>query len=131
MPTAPPPTQPPVAPPPTKAPEKPYPTVPESKRAEADKVAAAADPVKAKAEALYKEANEAKKAGDSAKWQSKLKEMRSILENLKDQWNDFVATMPVSRDYDTEDVAKHYFGPQSGRVQAALKLLAASKSDEK
>jgi hypothetical protein len=126
-----PPTPPPVAPAPAKPAEKPYPAITEAKLAEGRKLAASFDADAAKAEALYKVANEAKKAGDTATWQSKLKEMRSILENIKDQWNEFIGTMPPSKDYDTEETAKHYFGPESGRVQRYIKLLAASKSDER
>jgi len=125
-----PPTQPVVAPP-TKPAEKPWPAIADAKLAEGRKLASSFDADAAKAKAIYKEANEAKQKGDTTTWQSKLKEMRFILENIKDQWNEFIATMPKSPHYDSEDVAKHYFSRESGQVQNHLKLLAASKSDER
>lgn len=127
-PVAPPPAAP--TPPPASA-GKPYPPVPEATVAKGRELvrgfAADAD----KASRLYAESLKAKGAGDDATWQGKLKEARALLENIKDQWNDFVGALPSNRDWDSEDVAKHYLGRESGQVQNMLKPLAAMKTDER
>ncbi len=127
----PPPTAPvvPVKPPAPNAP--PYPTVPAARLEEARTLVASFDADAAKANKLYDESIRAKKEGDDALWQSKLKEARGLLEGIKDQWNDFISRLPSSKDYDEEAVARHYFEREGGKVTQLIKKLAAMKSDER
>jgi|GEM_PF-3482087 len=109
----------------------PYPTVPAAKLEEARKLATSFEADAAKANKLYDESIRAKKDGEDALWQSKLKEARGLLEGIKDQWNEFIATLPSSKDYDEEAVARHYFEREGGKVTQLIKKLAAMKSDER
>ena len=133
------PKPPPKAPPPAPvAPVKPaapaaapYPQVPAAKLEEARTLAKSFEADAAKANVLYDESIRAKKAGDDAVWQSKLKDARGLLEGIKDQWTEFIATLPSSKDYDEEAVARHYFEREGGKVTQLIKKLAAMKSDER
>jgi hypothetical protein len=116
---------------PAKPAEKPYPPVAESILNKGRELANTFEKDSNKATELYAESTKAHKAGDDKTWQSKLKEARALLENINDQWNAWIATLPNSRDYDTDDVAKHYLPSESGRVQKYVKLLASTKSDER
>ena len=134
-PSAPPPASVPVTPTkasePSKPPPKPYPPMPQEKLAEGIALVKTFEADGAKADALYKESQQAKKDGDDAKWQSKLTEAKDLVSNIKDQWNDFIGGLPASKDYDQEEVARHYFEKESGQVTKLTKVLAAMKSDEK
>jgi hypothetical protein len=116
---------------PVKAGEKPYPAMPAAKIDEARKLVATFEADGAKGKVLYDESVQAKKAGNDAQWQSKLKEARGLLEDIRDKWNDFIATLPSSKDYDVEQVAMKYFSTESGKVTRLTKPLAAMKSDER
>ena len=111
--------------------EKPYPPMPAAKIDEARKLVATFDRDSAEGERLYNESLQAKKAGLDAEWQSKLKEARRLLEDIRDKWNDFMATLPHNSDYDEEQVTAHYFPRENGRVASLTKKLAAMKSDER
>jgi hypothetical protein len=126
---APPTAAPPPTPPPTKPAGKPFPPISDALLKKGRELATTFDSDGEKAQALYKQANEAKARDDTKTWQSKLHEMMEVLERVKDRWNEFIAEMPRSADYDSEDIAKHYFPAESGRVQKQLKLLSAVKSD--
>lgn len=110
---------------------KPYPPVPDSTVSKGRDLVRTFQNDADKASRLYAESLKAKGAGDDTTWQSKLKEARALLENIKDQWNEFVGGLPSNRDWDSEDVAKHYLGRESGQVQTMLKPLAAMKTDER
>ena len=116
---------------PVKPGEKPYPPMPAAKVDEARRLVATFDADAAKGDRLYDESLKAKKAGNDAEWQSKLKEARSLLENIRDKWNDFIATLPNTSDYDVEQVTAHYFSTENGKVTRLTKKLAAMKSDER
>jgi hypothetical protein len=116
---------------PVKASEKPYPAMPAAKVDEARRLVSTFEADGAKGKRLYDESLAAKKAGNDAEWQSKLKEARGLLEDIRDKWNDFIATLPSSKDYDVEQVAMHYFSTESGKVTRLTKPLAAMKSDER
>ena len=109
----------------------PYPTVSAAKLEEGRKLAGSFDGTAATANKLYDESIRAKKDGDDALWQKKLKDARGLLEGIKDQWNEFIATLPSSKDYDEEAVARHYFEREGGKVTQLIKKLAAMKSDER
>lgn len=121
----------PVVPVSTKPPPPPYPEMPAAKVTEAAALVNTFEADAAKAEGLYKESQQAKKDGDDVKWQSKLKEAKDLVSDIKDKWNDFIGGLPTSKDYDQEDVARHYLEKQSGRVAQLTKVLAAMKSDER
>lgn len=124
---------PPVAAPvvPGKPPPPPFPAMPPEKLTEASKLVQTFEADAAKADALYKESQKAKKDGDDALWQSKLKQAKDLVNDIKDKWNDFIGTLPTSKDYDQEEVARHYLERESGRVAQLTKVLAAMKSDER
>jgi hypothetical protein len=128
-PTTPPPAATPAGPAKPSAP--PYPPMPAAKLAEGQALVKTFDRDAAEADRLYKESLRAKEAGDDAAWQGRLKESRDLLNGIKDSWNEFLGTLPSNKDYDEEDVAKHYFYRESGLVAKATKLLAAMKSDER
>jgi hypothetical protein len=126
------PTPPTVAPAaPTKPAEKPYPPLPEAKKLEGSALVKTFDRDIVEAERLYKESLKAKEAGNDAEWQAKLAQVSDLATAINDKWNDFIATLPSSRDYDEEQVARHYFYKESGIVARAGKLLAAMKSDRR
>jgi len=116
---------------PVKPTEAPYPPVPEATLAKGRDLVKTFDQDLAKANELYQESQKAKKAGDDAAWQSKLKDARKLAEGINDRWNEFIVTLPHSKDYDEEQVAKHYFYKESGIAAKTGKLLAAMKSDER
>ena len=108
-----------------------FPNVSPAKLEEGKKLVGTFEKDAAEANRLYDESIKAKKDGDDAKWQAKLKESRKLLENINDQWNEFIGTLPSSKDYDVEEVAKHYFAREGGQVTQLIKKLAAMKSDER
>ncbi len=127
-------TAPVVAPPtvPGKPPPPAFPEMPSSKRTEASALVQSFQGDSAKADALYEESQKAKKAGDDAAWQSKLKQAIGLASGINSKWNEFIATLPSSKDYDEEEVARHYFEKESGAVaRMTAKILRASKTDEK
>ena len=69
--------------------------------------------------------------GDETKWQSKLGEASDLMTGINEKWNGFIEGLPTSKDYDFEDVAKHYFPRETGLVAKYTKLLSAMKSDRK
>jgi hypothetical protein len=115
----------------TKPPPPPYPDMPAAKVAEAAALVRTFEADASKAEGLYKESQQAKKDGDDVKWQAKLKEAKDLVSDIKDKWNDFIAGLPTSKDYDQEEVARHYLEKENGRVAQLTKVLAAMKSDER
>lgn len=127
----------PVAAAPTAAPkpaapaEKPYPPLPEAKKREGADLAASFTKDIAEAERIYKESLKAKEAGDDAAWQAKLADVSRLANGINDRWNEFIVSLPESRDYDQEQVARHYFYKESGIAARAGKLLAAMKSDQR
>lgn len=108
-----------------------YPVVPAAKLAEATALVKTFEADGGRAEALYRESQEAKKAGDETKWQSKLGEASDLMTGINEKWNGFIEGLPTSKDYDFEDVAKHYFPRETGLVAKYTKLLSAMKSDRK
>ena len=116
---------------PVKAGEKPYPAMPAAKVDEARRLVSTFELDGAKGKQLYDESLKAKKSGNDAEWQSKLKEARTLLEGINQKWNSFIETLPSSKDYDVEQVAMHYFSAESGKVTRLTKPLAAMKSDER
>jgi hypothetical protein len=80
-----------------------------------------------KVQVLYDEAMIAKGKGDEATWQAKLREAAKLLETINDQWNEIVATMPSSKDYNEDEVANHYVGDEATQVNKALGLLPGIK----
>jgi len=127
---------PPAAAPAPTAPGKPpppaFPAMPSAKQAEAAALVQAFQADSAKANALYEESQKAKKSGDDAAWQSKLKQAIGLAAGINSKWNDFIATLPSSKDYDEEEVARHYFEKESGAVaRMTATILRASKTDEK
>ncbi|HVG94431.1 MAG TPA: hypothetical protein VND21_08295 [Planctomycetota bacterium] len=116
---------------PAKPAEKPYPPLLESKKREGAELAASFPKDIAEAERIYKESLKAKEAGDDAAWQSKLNDVSRLANSINDRWNEFIATLPESKDYDGEQVARHYFYKESGIAARAGKLLSAMKSDQR
>lgn len=117
---------------PSKPPPPAFPAMPSSKLTEASALVQSFQGDSAKAEALYEESQKAKKAGDDAAWQSKLKQAIGLASGINSKWNEFIATLPSSKDYDEEEVARHYFEKESGAVaRMTAKILRASKTDEK
>jgi hypothetical protein len=111
---------------------KPYPTMPAAKATEAASLVQSFEGDGARAQTLYTESQKAKKDGDDALWQKKLHEAVNIASAINGKWNDFIATLPASKDYDEEEVAKHYFSKESGRVtQLTGAILKAAKTDLK
>jgi hypothetical protein len=111
----------PVAPPtaPAKPAEKPYPPLSEAKKREGTELAKSFEKDIAEADRLYKESLKAKEAGNDAEWQAKLGQVSDLATAINDKWNEFIATLPSSRDYDEEQVARHYFYKESGIVARA------------
>ena len=117
---------------PGKPPPPAFPTMPSAKSAEAASLVQSFQADSAKANALYEESQKAKKSGDDAAWQSKLKQAIALAAGINSKWNDFIATLPSSKDYDEEEVARHYFEKESGAVaRMTATILRASKTDEK
>ena len=109
-----------------------FPAMPTSKLAEANALVQTFQADSAKANALYEESQKAKRSGDDAAWQSKLKEALGLAQGINQKWNDFIATLPHSNDYDVEEVARHYFERESGAVaRMTATILRAQKTDEK
>ena len=111
--------------------EAPYPPLPAGKLEEGKKLVTTFDKDAIEANRLYDESIKSKKAGDDKEWQAKLLESRNLLEAIKDQWNGFIGTLPSSKDYDIEQVARHYFPKEGGQVTQLIKKLAAMKSDQR
>lgn len=116
---------------PGKPPPPAYPPMPPEKATEAASLVKTFESDATKAEGLYKESQQAKKDGDDARWQSKLKEAKQLLADINDKWNEFISTLPKNKDYDEEEVARHYFEREGGKVATYTKKLAAMKSDER
>jgi hypothetical protein len=116
---------------PTKPGEAPYPILSAAKQEEGRNLVRTFEQAANDADRLYKESLKAKEAGDEAAWQSKLGEAATLLHGINDRWNEFIASLPSSRDYDEEQVARHYFPKESGQVARWTKLLAAMKSDKR
>ena len=109
----------------------PYPAISPAKLEEGRTLAASFEAKAAEADKLYAESVRAKKAGEDALWQSKLREARALLDGINDEWNEFILGMPKSKDYNEEDVARHYFEREGGKVTRLLKNLSAMKSDQR
>lgn len=116
---------------PVKPGEKPYPPMPAAKVDEARRLVSTFEADGAKGKQLYDESLKAKKAGNDAEWQSKLKEARTLLEGINERWNKFIETLPSNSDYDVEQVTAKYFSTENGKVTRLTKPLAAMKSDER
>jgi hypothetical protein len=110
---------------------KPYPEMPAAKYAEAKSLATSFEADARRANALYDESLRAKKAGDDALWQSKLKEAKQLLHEINEKWNEFIASLPSNRDHDEEDVVRHFFERENGQVATYTRKLANMKSDER
>lgn len=116
---------------PTKPAEKPYPVVPQTLADRGRKIVADSKAKADEADRLYTESQKAKKAGNDAEWQSKLKQARQIYDGINDEWNDFEASLPTGNGYDQEQVAAHYFARERGQIQKYVKNLSAVKTDER
>lgn len=131
----PPPAQPPPAPVvpvgPAKPGEKPFPPITEAMATEGRNLVRTFEKDAATADRLYTDSQKAKKAGDDAGWQAKLREAANLYHGINVKWNDFVDRLPTGNGYDTSDVERHYFPREAGQVQKYTKLLAAMKSDLK
>jgi hypothetical protein len=66
---------------------------------------------------------------DQAAWQAKLREAVNHLERIKTAWNDFIDELPPDPNYGAEEVARHYFPAENGKVTKWIKHLAAVKTD--
>lgn len=75
-------------------------------------------------ETIYKQANDAKKAGDEDLWQAKLREAAAVLQQIKDGYNDLIVEMPTNNDWDEEQVANHYLGAEADSITRALNRLS-------
>ncbi len=116
---------------PTKPGEKPYPPITEAMLNEGRNLVRTFEKDAATADRLYTDSQKAKKAGDDAGWQAKLREASNLYHGINVKWNDFVDRLPTGNGYDTNDVERHYFPREAGQVQRYTKLLAAMKSDLK
>jgi hypothetical protein len=116
---------------PAKPGEKPYPPITEAMLNEGRNLVRTFEKDAAAADRLYTESQKAKKAGDDAGWQAKLREALNLYHGINVKWNDFADRLPTGNGYDTSDVERHYFPREAGQVQKYTKLLAAMKSDLK
>ncbi len=116
---------------PTAPAEKPYPPLAPDVLAKGRTLVSSFAQKSADADRLYKESLQAKQAGDTAAWQSKLRDARALLDSIKDEWNEFEGGLPTGNGYDSDQVAAHYFAHERGQVQKFTKNLAAMKSDQR
>ncbi len=110
---------------------KPFPPMPQEKVTEAVALVKTFEADSAKADAIYAESLRAKADGDDVKWQAKFTEFDHLLQGIKRKWTDFIDSLPSNADYDVEEVARHYFEKEGGRVAQLTKKLAASKTDQR
>jgi hypothetical protein len=129
-PTAPPPSTVPVAPQPgtpKPPPPPPYPPLDASRVLSIKKEIGEMEPLAKKGQALHDEAKALKDAGKDAEWQKKLREAVEPLEEIQDRWNEIIASLPSTKDYDEEDVANHYIGTEAEKVRKWLAPLMGLK----
>ena len=110
---------------------KPYPDMPKDKQAEAQRLSSSFEADSMRADRLYAESLKAKKTGDDALWQSKLKEAGAIYHEILDKWNDFIGSLPSNGYYDAEQVVAFYFPRENGLVAKYTKALGNMKADER
>jgi hypothetical protein len=103
----------------------PPPKLPSGLHDKARDIVEQAKPLAEQSDAAYKEALEAKEAGNVELYQEKLREAATLLGGINDLWNELIIEIDqnfTNNDWDAEQVANHYFAGESATIMKYLKL---------
>ena len=122
---------PPVEPEPEIDPNFEIPELSNSQRKAGDKALAKIQTLFERAKKVNQEGAQARQEGAHALWQEKLAEVRSILGEIEDVWNEeIVPAMPGGDDMERDLVANHYFGDVWGdldRLKAMVRKVSSAR----
>ena len=106
-------------------PAAPYPKIDDALISKAKALVKTFDAPAAAGDRLYDDGMRAKKSGDDKTWQKDMEEAMSKYQEIQDAWNELIAQMPKSKDYDEEQVANYYLGHEGNQVTKYLTRLQA------